>query len=99
MKIIYLLKRYGILFGQTVFGIQVSGLYPEVWREVGPCALVCVACLLLLLQVCKGYGMFIAIHHLLSRESAHSKSTALLFIHALTPGRPSSLAHMGTLGR
>ncbi|KIM62514.1 hypothetical protein SCLCIDRAFT_805086 [Scleroderma citrinum Foug A] len=72
VKIIYLLKRYGILFGQTVFGIQVSGLYPEVWREVGPCALVCIACLLLLLQVCKGYGIFVAMHHLLSREFAHN---------------------------
>ena len=51
-----------------------------------------------LLQACEGYGIFLGIYHLLSLEFAHSKSTALLFMHTLTPGRPSSLARMGTLG-
>ena len=37
MKVVYLLNRYGILCGQTVFGIQLSGIFAEALKHVGSC--------------------------------------------------------------
>ena len=39
MKVAYLLNRYGILFGQTVVGINATGLFAGAWQHVGLCIL------------------------------------------------------------
>ena len=37
MKIVYLLNRYGVLCGQTVYVAQLLGIFAEPLKHVGPC--------------------------------------------------------------
>jgi len=72
MKVAYLLNRYGTLFGQTIVGINASGLFAGAWQHVSLCTLGW--------HCSPNFGCrfagFIGIYLLFSLESAHSKSTA-----------------------